>query len=566
MADRVSYANNNGMNYDVDVLIVGAGPTGLALAAQLAGYGTSFRIIDRRQAPSTQSRALAVQPRTLEALRPFGISDALARRGTPARQLRLHLPEETVSIGLFDSGLEDSAYQQLVFLPQADTERILAGYVASRGIRIERGAELLELERLDPEDPFAGMEARVQRQDRGIDRIRARYVVGADGVDSTVRRRAGMDFHGSGYPDTFVLADLEIDGAEPAAVHAYPTDDGFMLLFPLGHPATWRMISMKPRGDRRETTLETLQETADRFSGGGLTLRDPKWMSSFKLSHQMAEYFQWGSVFLAGDAAHVHSPAGGQGMNTGIQDALNLGWKLALGARGLATDELIDSYGAERRPVARNIAGFTDRLFKLATSRNTLLKMPRTKLLPALAPAVAANVRLRNHAFRTMSQLGINYRGSIVSETGPNRLPPPLSSGPRPGDRLPDAVVQYQDQERQLQDLVAAPGFHLLLTGPGWPEDTPQQLHSALSPLGGLLSIQRLVVGSSLMPGGPGIIQDSSGLAFKRLGLSARRPEIILVRPDGYIGYRSSGTDVNGAIAYLERLTGTGEGSALQTA
>lgn len=566
MADTEPSAKNNGMNYDVDVLIVGAGPTGLALAAQLATYGTSFRIIDRRQAPSTQSKALAVQPRTLEALRPFGVSDAMVRRGNAATQLHLHLPEDTVSIGLFDAGVEDSAYQHLLFLPQSDTENILTSYLASRGVRVERGAELLELDRLDPQDPFAGMEARVQRQDRGIDRIRARYVVGADGVGSAVRRRAGMDFRGSGYEDSFVLADLEIDGAEPSAVHAYPTDDGFMVLFPLGSPASWRMISLKDKGDTSETTLSSLQETADKFSGGTLKLRDPHWMSTFRLSHQMAEYFQWGSVFLAGDAAHVHSPIGGQGMNTGIQDALNLGWKLALGARGLASDELIDSYDAERRPVAREIVGFTDRLFKLATTRNGVKKLPRTKLLPALAPVAAASERLRSRAFRTMSQLGIHYRGSDLSETGGNRLPAVLASGPRPGDRLPDAAVTYQEHERRLQDLVSSPGFHVLLTGPGWPEDTPQQFHAALPAVDGLLSVHRLVVGSRLTPGGPGIIQDTSGLAFERLGLSARRPEIIVVRPDGYIGFRSSGTDINVALGYLGRLTGTSEESSLRTA
>ena len=566
MADRVSYANNDGMNYDVDVLIVGAGPTGLALAAQLAGYGTSFRIIDRRQGPSTQSRALAVQPRTLEALRPFGISAEMARRGNPAHQLHLHLPEETVQIGLFDIGIEDSAHQQLLFLPQSETERILLTYLGARGIRVERGAELLELERLDPEDPFAGMEARVQRQDRGIDRIRARYVVGADGAESTVRRRAGMDFRGSGYADTFVLADLEVDGVAPGAVHAYPTDDGFMVLFPLGNPASWRMISLKERGDNSAATLEYLQGIADKFSGGGLKLHDPKWISSFRLSHQMAEFFQSGSVFLAGDAAHVHSPVGGQGMNTGIQDALNLGWKLALGARGLAADDLIDSYDAERRPVARGIVSFTDRLFKLATSRSALAKLPRTKLLPALAPSLAASERLRSRAFRTMSQLGIHYRGSTMTGAGANRLPAALASGPRPGDRLPDAVVHYQQQERRLQDLVSAPGFHILLTGPGWPEDTPQQLHAALSGMGRLLSVQRLVVASTLTASGPGIIEDVSGLAFERLGLSARRPEVLVIRPDGYIGYRSNGTDINGAVAYLERLTGPGARSSLQRA
>ena len=550
-----AHDNSTDPNFDVDVLIVGAGPTGLALAAQLSAFGTSFRIIDKRQSPGTESRAIAIQPRTLEALRPFGVSAELAAAGTPARQLQLHLPEETLEVDLFDSGLEDSAYQQLLFLSQTETERILTQYLLSRRIRIERGAELQDLERLDPEDPFAGVEAKVQRMDRGIERIRARYVVGADGADSTVRSKAGMDWRGAAYPDTFILADLEIDGAEPDTVHSYPTEDGFLFLFPLGGRATWRMVGIKPRGDSSPATLETLQGLADTYSHGELTVRDPQWISTFRLSHQIAEYFQRGSVFLAGDAAHVHSPVAAQGMNTGIQDALNLGWKLALGARGLASEDLIDSYHAERRPVDRDVVASTDRVFKLATSRNGLKKLPRTKLLPAVAPKVMAWDGVKSRLFRTMSQLNVNYRGSDMVEAGSSRLPAFLTRGPRPGDRLPDADVMYQERERRLQDLAVSAGFTVLLCGPGWPQDMAARLQAALPQLAGLLNVKELVPGSSLIAGSPGLIKDVSGLAFHRLGLSARRPALLVIRPDGHVGYRTEGRDISGAVDYLAGLT-----------
>ncbi|MBP3037834.1 FAD-dependent monooxygenase [Arthrobacter sp. zg-ZUI100] len=542
-------------NYDVDVLIVGAGPTGLALAAQLASFGTSFRIIDRQLQRPAESRALALQPRTLEALRPFGISTELSGAGRPARALQLHLPEQTIPVDLSDTGIEDSEFPHLLFLSQARTEQALVSYLAGRGIRVERGVELQELERLDPEDPFAGVEAKVLRMDRGIDRVRARYVVGADGAHSTVRSKAGMDWRGSDYPGSYVLADLEADGVEPGVVHSYLNDDGFLLLFPLGSPAAWRMIGMKERGDQSAVTLESLQGIADRFTGGTVKLHDPQWTSSFKLSHQIAEYFQNGSVFLAGDAAHVHSPVAAQGMNTGIQDALNLGWKLALGARGLASEELVDSYDAERRPVGREVLAFTDRLFKLASSHSGLFKLPRTKLLPALAPKASGSKALRTRLFRAVSQLDIQYRKSGMVATGDSRLPAFLSAGPKAGDRLPDAVVREDGREIRLQELLATPGFQILLCGPGWPADTQLQLHNALGRLAPWLSVRRLNVGSRLAAPSTNEIQDVSGLAFDRLGLSVRRPELLLVRPDGYIGFRSEGTDLSGALDYLTRLT-----------
>ena len=548
MAHQVSAAAGN---YDVDVLIVGAGPTGLALAAQLAAYGTSFRILDRRLKPAEESRALAIQPRTLEVLRPFGVSSELVAAGTEATRLQLHLPEENLDIDLFDTGLQDTEFSHLLFLPQSETEQILIRHLGSRGIRVERGVELMDLDRLDPDDPFAGMEARIQRMDRGIERIRARYVVGADGVNSTVRAKAGMDFRGGRYPDTFVVADLEVDGVQPGTVHAYPAEDGFLLLFPLGRPAGWRMISIRERGDDSALDTAALQGIVDRFSDGEVTVRDPKWASAFRLSHQIAEYFQNGSVFLAGDAAHVHSPVAAQGMNTGIQDALNLGWKLALGARGLASDELIDSYDAERRPVAKDILGFTDRIFRLATSRNALMKLPRTKLLPAIAPRAAAVSPLRVAAFRRISQLDIGYRGSDATEGRGFSL----HGGPRPGDRLPDAEVVLDGAHRRLQGAVSAPGFHVLLTGRGWPDDAAANLTAALPALAGLVHVHPLVPGSTLALARPGVIQDVDGTALRRLGVPAQRPALLVVRPDGHVGFRSSGADLDGAVDYLRDLT-----------
>lgn len=552
MAAHQHSADNN---YDVDVLIVGAGPTGLALAAQLNSFGTSFRIIDRQLNRSDHSRALALQPRTLEALRPFGVSAALAAAGSPVRGLHLHLPEQTIPVDLADVGIEDSEYQHLLFLSQAETERALTSYLAAQGVRVERGAELQDLARLDPEDPFAGMEAKIQRLDRGIDRVRARYVVGADGAHSTVRSKAGMDWRGSEHPGTFVLADLEADGLEPDTVHSYLNEDGFMMLFPLGGTAAWRLVGLKEPGDTDEPTLASLQDAADKFTGGAVRLSDPKWISTFKLSRRIAEYYQSGSVFLAGDAAHVHSPVAAQGMNAGIQDALNLGWKLSLSARGLASNELVDSYDAERRPVGHEILNSTDRLFRLASSRNGLLKLPRTKLLPVLAPRASDSKALRTRLFRAISQLDTRYRDSEIVESRDGRMPAFLTSGPKAGDRLPDAVVLDHGREMRLHEVLANPGFHILLCGRGWPADTQLRLHNALGRLAPWLSVQRLNVGSRLAAANPNEIQDVSGLAFERLGLSVRRPELLVVRPDGHIGFRSSGTDIAGAVDYLNRIT-----------
>ncbi|MGW2050671.1 FAD-dependent monooxygenase [Streptomyces sp. NPDC001858] len=505
------------MTAPLDVLVVGAGPTGLALAAQLRSYGTALRIVDRCLDRVHESRALVIQPRTLEALAPFGVTGELVGRGNPAMQLRMHLPQRVVRIPLFDIGLADTAYPFLLFLSQAETEGVLSEHLRDRGVDVERGTELIRLERTG-----SSVACRLRRGDGTEETVVARYVVGCDGAHSTVRAQAGIGFEGYAYPQTFVLADLEVDGLEPGAVHTYLIGAGMLFFFPLGSPAGWRMLAMRPPGSPgspdAEVNLRLLQEITDRYVDDRLALRDPVWMTDFRLHNRGAASYRSGPFFLAGDAAHIHSPAGGQGMNTGIQDALNLGWKLALVCQGRAPEELLQTYEAERAPVGRSVLRFTDRAFTIATSSNPVIRFARTRLAPRLAPLALRATGPRGRVFRTVSELGIHYRRSPASTAGSR----PPRVGPRAGDRLPDLP-------RGLQARCARPGWHLLLSGPPalWPDE---RFAAVLRGRDDLIGVHRL--------GGESPWPDVA------LGL---------VRPDGYLGYVARGAQLEGLRAYVER-------------
>jgi 2-polyprenyl-6-methoxyphenol hydroxylase-like FAD-dependent oxidoreductase len=523
-----------------DVLVVGAGPTGLTLAAQVHALGTRVRLVDRQLNRVHESRALAVQPRTLEVLRGLGLAQTLVERGNDTSQLRMHAGERVVPVRLFDVGLEDTAYPFLLFISQAETEAVLNEHLAEQGVAVERGVELIEFE--------AGGEAvlcTLRHGDERTERLHVRYLVGCDGAHSSVRRGAGIPFEGAAYPQTFVLADLEVDGElERDVGHAFLGERGMLFFFPLGRPATWRMAGMRPPGGegeqkRAEPTLAELQEIADAFTGRRLRLRDPVWLTYFRLHHRHAAHYRAGRVFLAGDAAHVHSPAGAQGMNTGIQDAWNLGWKLALVAKGIADEALLDTYESERRPIGRFVLRFTDRAAKFATSRSGVVRLVRTQLAPLLVPLVLRPSSARAYFFRTLAQLRINYRNSQAVEEGE----PALDRGPKAGDRLPDARIARDGQASWLQEAVAAPSFHLLLCGPsdGWDADN---FGAVQQRYGSLVAVHRLAREAA-----PGVLHDLGGQAFAGLGVDTAAQ--YLVRPDGHIGYRSSGTELGGVDRYL---------------
>jgi 2-polyprenyl-6-methoxyphenol hydroxylase-like FAD-dependent oxidoreductase len=512
------------------VLVVGAGPTGLAMAAFLAAHGIRPRLVDRNLDRAHESRALAIQPRTLEVLAGLGISERLAELGNRNVQVRMHARGRVLSAPMFDLGLADTAYPYLLFLSQAETERILAEHLDNQGIAVQRGVELTDLHQ-----GADGMLATLRNGDGAVEQMAARYVVGCDGAHSTVRQLAGIEFAGGSYPQTFVLADLEADGIEPGAAHVFLSERGILLFFPLVTPASWRLIVIRPRDDpappSAPVALSEVQAIADAYTNRGVRLRDPVWMTNFRLHHRAARHYRAGRAFLAGDAAHIHSPAGAQGMNTGIQDAANLAWKLADSLTRAAHPSILDTYELERAPVGRMVLRMSDRAFTAATSTNPVVRFVRARVAPA---AVAMGVRAgkaRGYLFRTVSELAIAYRRSPLSVNGSGAP----RHGLRAGDRLPDAPITTGGPATSLHALTGTPGWHLLVCGPG----------SSAHPSAALAdrSADRVAVHHLE---GPGYAQ-----ALCRLDVGPRRRTLLLVRPDGYIGYR--GDDAAAMRSYLDR-------------
>ena len=538
---------------DLDVLIVGAGPTGLALATQLRRFAIRFRIVDRSLDRARESRALAVQARTLELLDSIGLGDALVSRGRTSTRVVFHFGARAVAaVQLGEIGATDTRFPFLLFVSQAETERLLVDHLAGSGVSVERGVELAEFSSDD-----TGVDCTLRRRDGGEEQVRATYLVGCDGAHSAVRKGAGFSFEGGRYPQDFVLGDVEADGPlEPGAINSFAAGGGVAMFFPLGAPASWRVVAMQAAAadtERRVArppdestvgplTLAELQETVAAPTAGSVRVRDPVWLTHFRLHHRQIEHYQTGRVFLAGDAAHIHSPVGAQGMNTGIQDAWNLGWKLALVTRGSAKPQLLDSYEAERWPVGRFLLRYTDRIFGTFTramSAGRAATWAREVVIPHVFPHVFASARLRAAAFRFVSELGIRYRRSpAIREAEPR-----LGRGPRAGDRLPDASLTRDGHTVALQRVVVGPHLTLLLCGNAETWDGKQIAALAVR-WGDLLEVSYL----SRHPA-PAALVDESGATLAALGVTDAAQ--YLVRPDGYIAFRCGGRDMGPLEQYL---------------
>jgi 2-polyprenyl-6-methoxyphenol hydroxylase-like FAD-dependent oxidoreductase len=544
----------------IDVLIVGAGPTGLTLAAHLRAFGVPFRLIDRNSDRAHQSRALAVQARTVEIFESMGIGEALVAKGNPSVRLALHFERGAaakVELGGFAAA--DTRFPFILFVSQAETEAVLGQHLKNAGVTIERGVELV--------DAVAGpdeVRCRIRYGDGREEDVGARYVVGCDGAHSTMRKRAGIPFEGDAYLQDFMLGDLEADGPiEPDTLHAYAAAGCIAMFFPLRQPATWRVIAMRGKRanektngaasaddqslTRGELPLSDLQAVVDSATGGEVRLRDPVWLTHFRLHHRQARRYRDRRIILAGDAAHIHSPVGGQGMNTGIQDAWNLGWKLALVAKGSAPDDLLDTYQAERWPVGRQLLRYTDRAFSLFTrvmSAGRIATWFRRTIVARVVPWMFRAPRLRSLAFKFVSELGISYLRSPAAAEGTPRM----RAGPRAGDRLPDAPIQRNGAASYLQREVAGPRFHLILCGgpPRWSTQELERLQARYLDVVDIHHLARQGSGDTLV--------DASGEALSRLGVRSDGDAAqYLVRPDGYIGARCAGRDLAFVTRYLAR-------------
>ncbi len=520
-------------------LVVGAGPVGLAMANELARHGAGCRIIDRVTEPSQTSRALAIFPRTLEVFETMGIADRFIAAGHRLDGLSLHrCLEEIARIG-FNSVA--SPFPFALGLPQSETERLLSEHLGSFGITVERGVELTTLSQTSD-----AVHAVLRHADGREEEMETPWVVGCDGAHSTTRHVLGMDFEGAQYDESFILADVQLKSSLARdRVHLFLGDDGLLGVIPFSGNR-WRIVADIPPNSRDqslpEVTLNEVQELLDRRGPPQYRASDPIWMGRFHISHRKVREFRRLRVFLAGDAAHIHSPAGGQGMNTGIQDAFNLAWKLALVVRGRAPAQLLASYHVEREPVARDVLNLTDRITRMATTRNSFAQSVRDFLLPRVSGIDFVGEKIADR----LAELNVSYRTSpIVENCGGGRL--------KAGDRAPDAELRDENSRaHRLFELFREPRHVLLLFlgASGSPAANSEKIGSAIGVLaGGTIDSYRIVRGQSDQPAE---LRDSSGLAHAAYGLF--EGGVVLVRPDGYVGFRSNNFDLENLQTYLARI------------
>lgn len=464
-----------------DILVVGAGPTGLALALAAGACGATVRIFEQRLTPWRPSRALLVHARTLEVLRPLGIVDSLLSRGQARPEVVAHFGARQVTLRLDAPGLSDTPYPYVALVRQADIEATFAAALSERGVEVERGVTVTGLD----QHPTDGVRVHL-RTVTGTASATGRFLVGCDGAASTVRPAAGIGLRGHDYPAEVVLADVELDPElAPDALHAAVGRAGLVFLFPGGEKATWRLLATRPAQrrsmmDSQPGELGPPLPTAelDRLlttTRLGARCGRVAWSSRVRMARRLADSYRSGPVFLAGDAAHVHSPAGGQGMNVGIQDATNLGWKLAFAARGHPDRALLDSYDRERRPVERLVSTWTDLVFWAESGHDPVASLVRGCLAPIAAPWVPLAMRPRwvlAQVLRTLGQLRVDYRGSPLSvqSARPTSL--------RAGDRLPNTTVTVDRVPVGLHELTARPGLHVLLGADApWPYPDRPEIH-----------------------------------------------------------------------------------------
>jgi 2-polyprenyl-6-methoxyphenol hydroxylase-like FAD-dependent oxidoreductase len=499
------------------VLVVGAGPTGLTAASELTRHGVRVRIVERNSAPSIHSKALIVQPRTLEVFYAMGISDQVAAAANPVFSMQAHLNGKDVPMIQF--GEVDGPFSRPMMLRQSQTERLLGTRLAEQGVEIEWGTSLSEFEPVDD-----GVDVTLSTGER----LRVAYLLGCDGAHSVVRKQLEIPFEGSTYENDFLQVDCKVRWSYPNdRGQGFFTDTGAIVCLPLGG-GVFRFILIRrerPEDAPDEPALAEFQQAVSAEFHGDVELYDPEWLIRFRLHERLAAQYRVGRVFLAGDAAHIHTPAGGQGMNTGIQDAFNLAWKLAFVLAGHAGERLLDSYHAERHPIAADILRFTDLTFRTGLGTNMLVR----KLRPMLLPLVFGSSWVTSKMTRTMAQLEINVRRSPIVED--HRIFP---TGPHAGDRAPDATFVHHGVETQV--------FEQLL-------GTTHVVFAHCVDVEILESLRRALPTELARV----IVADEGDELEERYHLGTG-PALWVVRPDGHIGYRQSGDNPEPLLAWFSRM------------
>ena len=515
---------------DTDVLIVGAGPTGLMLANQLGRRSVRSMIIDRHAGPALQTRALGVQARTLEIYAQLGIAERaleLGKRGTGANIWANGRKTARVPLGEIGRGV--TPYPYILILGQDDNEKIMGERLRDWGAAVQWNTELTGLVQA-PDHVVATL----KQADGNTREVKAAWVAGCDGAYSAVRELNGITFPGAPYEHVFFVADTEATGSMvPDELNVYLWRKGFHLFFPMRGQDHWRIVGILPDAlnGKKDVSFDDVPPSLRDEAGTGLSFRACTWFSVYRIHHRAASRFRDRRCFLLGDAAHIHSPVGAQGMNTGLQDAYNLGWKLALVVAGQADSRLLDSYEDERIPVARRLLETTDRAFQLIVNDSWMVGILRTQVLARVAALAMGLGWVQRLAFRTVSQTGIHYRESALSEPA-GGLP---ENAPRAGDRFPWLQLKLQaggpveDLFRKFDDL----RFHLFVAGQPAPKvAVPEDF----------LQIHEI-------PADPA---NDTELARARIPCAS----FYLVRPDGHVGLAGTNLEAGAVERYLSARLG----------
>ncbi|HQR08828.1 MAG TPA: FAD-dependent monooxygenase [Gemmatales bacterium] len=535
-------------NQPVHVLVVGAGPVGLTMAAALTHHDLKCRLIDKAAEPTDKSKALVVWSRTLELLDNLDLATTFVETGMKIDGASIYGSGKRL-VHLAISGL-NSPFGFPLMIPQSETERLLTEHLKEKGVDVERQVELLTFTEQD--DSLVG---KLRHTDGREESFTVPWLIGCDGAHSTVRHTLGMHFIGHAEPNDWLLADVHIEGTlSTTEISVFWHEKGVLVLFPISKDRFRVIADIGKAGVDRpaDPTLAEVQAKVDERGPGGLKLVDPVWLAGFRINERKVTDYRKGRVMLAGDAAHIHSPAGGQGMNTGMQDAFNLAWKLALIQRGQGQAKpLLDSYSQERSAIGDQVLRGAEKMTQIATLRNPVAQFLRNHIASVVSSFGFVQDKIKN----ALCELSINYRHSALSvEDWPMGR-----GGEAAGDRLGDApLLSAQNGKPTTLFRVIHGTRHALLLLPSVnDQDTvsallkitkeAEQAYPNVMSTNLILKTAANLTAHSQVP----VWLDADGTVHRQLG--ANDNTLVLVRPDGYIGYRCQPADGKALLQYLGR-------------
>ena len=521
------------------VLIVGAGPSGLMMAAQLLRYGVQPIIIDSKNGPTDHSKALAVQARTLEIYRQMGVVDSAIQNGKASRGVVFNQGnDQHISLALHDIGKELTPFPYILMYPQSKNERLLLDNLTLNCCPVYWNTTLTSLQQSSE-----GATVKLKNND-GEYTLTCDWVIGADGAHSTVRKQLAIPFNGDTYAHSFYLVDAELNNSSLIEDHInlYLDKKGFAGFFPMPDKDRYRIIGNLPEefGNREDIQPDELLPYLSAITKININIIETNWFTTYKLHHRMAAQFSNQRCFLIGDAAHIHSPVGGQGMNTGLQDAYNLAWKLAGVVNKQIKPAILDSYSAERMPVAKALLNTTDVLFNVVTSKNWFVGLFKKLMLFKILGLTWKSENIKTTFFKKVSQIDIAYPHSNIN------LHLSKNTKTKAGDRLPYLKLfdEKQHLETDLHEWCSKPGFTLIILGKFEELFLFTIAKWITQNYGGILNF------FYLPPSGKNLD------VFEAFEADPRQQKAIIVRPDMYIGYINDVVDIAMMDNYLHNVAG----------